>query len=351
MAATFKAPQLTAAGAPFATVDKPVEAPPAGKVRVKVHACGVCHGDVVPKFGLLGTTFPRVPGHEIAGVVDAVGAAVEGAATGGARPQWTVGDRVGLGWFGGCCATCRSCREGDLVCCDHLAITGAHFDGGYQPYVTVAAHALAKIPDELTFLEAAPLMCAGLTVFNSLRHAGASPGATVGVQGMGGLGHLAVQYASKMGYEVVVFSRGRSKEAEARRLGAQRYVDTTEDGFQEKVQAQGGINVLLATAPSASAMTAVLPVLAKAGTLVLLGVGGHDDCTVLVDPGFLIAGRRKVMGFPSGQPSDAEDALRFAARHGIRPINEVFPASQASEAFDRMMSKQAIFRVVLDHAV
>lgn len=334
--ATYTAYQFAEANGGIEKVERPLVEPEAGHVRVKVHYCGICHSDIFTKLGFLNTQFPRSPGHEVAGVVDAVGPAVT---------KWAKGDRVGLGWYGGSCAHCDSCREGDLILCDTMPVTGIQFDGGYSEYVYAREEGLAKVPDDVPLADAAPLMCAGITVYNSLRMLREFQGVTVGVQGIGGLGHLAIQFAHKMGYKVFALSRGKDKEALALQLGAQKYFDTTDPDFVAKVNAEGGVKVLVATSTSGAAMSTVLPTLAKNGTLLVLGAGMEN---IEVPPLLLISGRRKVMGNPSGTASDSEDTMKFAGTFGVNPMNEIYPIEKVTEAFERMLSNKANFRVVLD---
>jgi D-arabinose 1-dehydrogenase-like Zn-dependent alcohol dehydrogenase len=303
---------------------------------VKVQASGICHSDSMTKDGVWpGIQYPRVPGHEVAGIVDAVGAGVA---------DLQKGARVGLGWHGGHCGQCASCRRGDFVTCRFAQIPGITFDGGHADYVVAPAVALARIPDGLSAADAGPLMCAGITTFNSLRHAGAQSGDLVAVLGIGGLGHLGVQFAARMGYETVAIARGKDKEPLARKLGAHHYIDSAAQDPAKELLALGGAKVVLATATSGQAMTAALGGLAIDGTFVVLGAA-HEP--IQVPPLLLISGRRRVMGWPSGTSADSQDTLAFAARNGVRPMNELFPLERTAEAFDRMMSGQARFRVVV----
>jgi D-arabinose 1-dehydrogenase-like Zn-dependent alcohol dehydrogenase len=329
--------QVSRAGGPFESVEREIPVPGPGFVRVRVEACGVCHSDSLTKEGLWpGIAYPRVPGHEVAGVVDAVGLDV---------PAWKPGDRVGIGWHGGHCGYCDPCRRGDfLLCSVEHRITGITQDGGYEDCVSVPAGALARIPDSLTAAEAAPLMCAGVTTFNSLRHAGARPGDLVAVLGLGGLGHLGVQFASKMSFDTVAIARGRDKEALALRLGARVYIDSREQDPAAELTRLGGARVILATVTSGAAMTAVIGGLGIDGKLLI--VGAPPD-PLQVPAGLLIGGRRSIAGWPSGTSIDSQDTLTFAARTGVRSMNEVFPLDGAAEAYERMMSGQARFRVVL----
>ncbi len=329
--------QVPRPGGPFETVEREIPVPGSGFVRVRVEACGICHSDALTKEGLWpGIEYPRVPGHEIAGVVDAVGADV---------PAWKPGDRVGIGWHGGHCGYCDSCRRGDFLTCRlGVRTPGISFDGGYEDHVVAPSEALVRIPDELTTAEAAPLMCAGVTTFNSLRHAGALPGDRVAVLGLGGLGHLGVQFASKMGFDTVAIARGRDKEPLARQLGARVYIDSREQDPAAELVRLGGARVILATVTSGAAMTAVIGGLGVDGKLLVVGAP-HDP--LQVPAGLLIGARRSIAGWPSGRSIDSQDTMAFAARTGVRSRNELFPLDRAAEAYDRMMSGEARFRVVL----
>jgi len=332
----MRAAQVKAAKGPFEIVEREIPQPGPGSVRVKVQASGICHSDSLTKEGMWpGLQFPRVPGHEVAGLVDAVGAGVD---------DLEVGARVGLGWHGGHCGHCASCRRGDFVTCRVAQIPGLTFDGGHADYVIAPAVALAHIPEALSATDAAPLMCAGITTFNSLRHAGARSGDLVAVLGVGGLGHLGVQFAARMGHETVAIARGRDKEPLARKLGAHHYIDSEAQDPAKELSALGGAKVVLATVTNGNAMTAALGGLAIDGTFVVLGAA-HE--AIEVSPLLLIGGRRKVLGWPSGTSADSEDTLAFAARTGVRPMNEIFPLPRASDAYERMMSGKARFRVVL----
>eukprot|EP00271_Cylindrocystis_brebissonii_P006979 TRINITY_DN199_c0_g1_i1.p1 TRINITY_DN199_c0_g1~~TRINITY_DN199_c0_g1_i1.p1 ORF type:complete len:341 (-),score=83.26 TRINITY_DN199_c0_g1_i1:500-1522(-) len=333
----FTAYQVSKAGGDFDKVEKEIVEPPAGYVRIKVQACGVCHSDMFTKEGQYpGVSFPRSPGHEVAGDIDAVGAGVS---------KWKPGDRVGVGWYGGHCTECRACRDGDFVCCDTLPVTGIHFDGGYGRYVIADAKAVAALPKELSYVEAAPLLCAGVTVYNGLRHTKALAGDVVGVQGLGGLGHLAVQFANKMGFRVVAFSRGQEKKAKAMELGAHHYIDTSKDDIQAALKDIGEVRVLVATSTSGKAMSQVLPALGRNGTLLVLGAASEP---IPVDPLLLISGRRSVAGHPSGVANDSEECLKFAVLTGVRSMNEVLPPSKLPEGYARMMGGNPQFRVVID---
>lgn len=333
----MRAVQVSQPGGAFETVEREIPVPGPGFVRVRVEACGICHSDALTKEGQWpGIEYPRVPGHEIAGVVDAVGPDV---------PLWSRGDRVGIGWHGGHCGYCDSCRRGDFLTCRlGVRVPGISFDGGYEDYVVASWGALARIPDPLTAVEAAPLMCAGITTFNSLRHAGALPGDLVAVLGLGGLGHLGVQFASKMGFDTVAIARGRDKEPLARQLGARLYINSLEQDPAAELVRLGGARVILATVTSAPAMNAVIGGLGVDGKLLVVGAP-HDP--LQVPAGLLIGGRRSIAGWPSGRSIDSEDTMAFAARTGVRSMNEIFPLERAAEAYDRMMSGGARFRVVL----
>ncbi len=328
--------QVTAAHGPIEVVERPIPDPGPGKVRVKVEACGLCHSDVITKESLFpGIVYPRIPGHEIAGVVDAVG---EGVA------NWAKGQRVGIGWIGGHCTVCQPCRRGKFAACLNAQIPGIVYDGGYAEYLITSAQGLATIPDALGFAEAAPLLCAGITTFNALRHSGAMPGDLVAVQGLGGLGHLGIQYANKMGFETVAIGRGDDKKDFATKLGAHHYIDTNAVKPAEALQKLGGAKTILATAPDSKSMTPLVAGLGVDGTLMVVGVGPDS---IEVSPMQIVMARRSVRGWPSGTATDSEDAMRLAALTGIRPIIETFPLAEASAAYDRMISGKARFRVVL----
>lgn len=323
----------------FQIVERDVPQPGPRQVRVRVEACGICHSDVLTKAGHWpGIQFPRAPGHEIAGVVDAVGPDVT---------SWEPGQRAGIGWHGGHCGACDSCRRGDFITCQKgFLIPGISYDGGYAEYVVAPEVALARIPDGLSAVEAAPLMCAGITTYNALRHSGAVAGDLVAVLGVGGLGHLGVQFAAKMGFRTVAIARGKDKEPLALKLGAWRYIDSqTQDPAQE-LAALGGARVVLATATDAKAMTATIGGLGIDGKLLIVGVPG-EPLQVPVIP--LIMARRSIGGWPSGTSIDSEDTMAFSRLTGVRPMTETYPIAKASEAFDRMMSGKARFRVVLTH--
>jgi D-arabinose 1-dehydrogenase-like Zn-dependent alcohol dehydrogenase len=316
-------------------VERPTPQPGPGTVRIKVHACGICHSDSVTKEGQFqGIQYPRVPGHEVAGVIDAVGSGVNG---------WQLGQTVGVGWNGGYCGTCDPCRRGDFFACVRGQVTGISFDGGYAEYLIAPASAVALMPEGLPPVEAAPLMCAGLTTFNALRNSGARPGDLVAVLGLGGLGHLGVQYASKMGFHTVGIARGSDKDPLARQLGAAHYIDSQAGDPAAELQKLGGAKVILATVTSGDAMSAVQGGLAVNGTFMVLGAAGPMQ----VSPMFLLTGCRSVKGWYSGTSIDSQDTLAFSLRAGVRPMTEVYPLARVSEAYERMMSGKARFRVVM----
>ncbi len=328
--------QVAQKGGPLELVERDLPEPGPGEVRVRVQACGVCHSDSIAKEGLFpNIPFPIVPGHEIAGVVDAVGAGVVG---------WSVGTRVGVGWFGGNCGHCEPCRRGDLIDCRNLRIPGINYDGGYAEAMVAPASALALIPDELAAEDAAPLLCAGVTTYHALRESGAHPGDLVAIQGIGGLGHLGVQFAAKMGFRTVAIARGRDKEALARKLGAHIYLDSETQDVAGELTKLGGARTILSTITSGKAMSAMIPGLAVRGKLVIVGVGMDP---IEVSPLDLIGGSRSVVGHASGASIDSQDTLAFSALSGARPMIETMPLERAAEAYDRMMSGAARFRMVL----
>jgi len=337
-AVTMKVVQVGKKGGPFETTEREIPAPGPGQVRIQVKACGICHSDVLTKEGLWpGIQYPRSPGHEIAGIVDAVGAGVT---------AWKKGQRVGLGWSGGYCGECQACRRGDFVLCARIQVPGINFDGGYADYVLAPASNLAPIPDELSFEEAAPILCAGVTTFNALRNSGARPPDLVAVQGIGGLGHLGVQFANKMGFKVAAISKGKDKEPLARKLGAHVYINADEGDPAAQLTALGGARVILATAPSGKSMSALIGGLGLRGELIVLGAGPDP---IEANSFQLISQSRSVQGWASGGPADSEDALNFCALTGVRAMIETFPLEKASEGFDRMMSNKVRFRSVLMH--
>jgi D-arabinose 1-dehydrogenase-like Zn-dependent alcohol dehydrogenase len=332
----MKAVQISKPGGNFEVVERPVPEPGRGQVRIKVEACGICHSDALVKEGYWpGIQYPRVPGHEIAGRIDAIGADVT---------LWKPGQRVGLGWHGGHCFQCDPCRRGDFILCQFEKITAISFDGGYSEYMVAPAEAVAAMPDDLPADEAAPLLCAGITVFNALRNSGARVGELVAVQGIGGLGHLGIQYASRMGFRTVAIGRGKDKQALAEKLGAHEYLDTGSGPPAEALQKLGGARVILATAPDSKSMSALVDGLAGNGKLVIVGAGSES---LTVTPLQLIGGRKSILGWASGTGKDSEDTLRFSALSGVRPMIERYPLAKAAEAYDQMISGRARFRVVL----
>ncbi|PYY02257.1 MAG: alcohol dehydrogenase, partial [Acidobacteria bacterium] len=328
--------QISRPGADFEIVDREVPTPGARQVRIRVKACGVCHSDLLTKEGVWpGIQYPRSPGHEVAGVIDEVGQDVTG---------WNKGQRVGVGWFGGQDGTCLQCRRGDFINCRNLKISGISYDGGYQQYMIAPVEALAAIPDGLSDVEAAPLLCAGVTTFNALRHSGALPGSLVAVQGIGGLGHLGIQFGNKFGYNVVAIGRGPENSALAKKLGASSYIDSKSTNAAQELQKLGGAQVILATAPNSKAMSELIDGLAPNGKLMVVGATLDP---IEVTPIQLISGVRTIQGWASGTPTDSEDTLNFATLTGVRPMIETYPLEQAGEAYARMLSGNAQFRVVL----
>jgi D-arabinose 1-dehydrogenase-like Zn-dependent alcohol dehydrogenase len=332
----MKAAQINKPGGDFELVEREIPEPGTGQVRVKVEACGICHSDVLVKEGLWpGIQYPRVPGHEIAGRVDAVGDNVT---------QWKKGQRVGVGWHGGHCFVCEQCRRGDFAMCVNRKVTGIDFDGGYAEYMIAPASAVALIPDELPPEEAGPFMCAGVTVYNALRNSGARGGDVVAVHGIGGLGHLGVQYARQMGFKTVALGRGKDKGPLAKKLGAHQYIDTDAVDVVAELQKLGGARAILATAPSAKAISALVEGLSPSGTL-LVPAAPNEPLTMSVLP--LIMGRRSVSGCYSGTAKDSQDTLEFSALTGVHPMIEKYPLSRAAEAYEQMHSGKVRFRVVL----
>jgi D-arabinose 1-dehydrogenase-like Zn-dependent alcohol dehydrogenase len=321
---------------PFQLVEREIPEPGEQQVRIRVEACGVCHSDSITKEGLFpGISYPRVPGHEVVGVVDATGPGVA---------NFKAGQRVGVGWHAAHCLKCDNCRRGDFFACESgPQVTGLSFDGGYAEYMVAPAMALAIIPDELGFVEAAPLMCAGITTFNALRNSGARPGDTVAVLGVGGLGHLGVQFAANMGFYTVAIARGADKEPLARQLGAAHYIDSQAGDPAAELQKLGGAKVVLATVTQGDAMSATIAGLTANGTLMVLGAADSMTCSPLQ----LLMGRRSIKGWYSGTSVDSQDTLRFSANNGVRSMNEIFPLERAAQAYDHMMSGKARFRVVL----
>ncbi|HSP99729.1 MAG TPA: alcohol dehydrogenase [Candidatus Dormibacteraeota bacterium] len=336
--ATMRAAQVSRAGGAFEIVERPLPTPGPGTVRIAVQACGVCHSDSMTKEGgFPGLIYPRIPGHEVAGVIDAVGPGVT---------AWKVGQRVGVGWHGGYDGTCEPCRRGDLFACVTGEVTGITFDGGYATHLIAPVSAVALIPDALSPVEAAPLMCAGITTFNALRNSGARPGDVVAVLGLGGLGHLAVQYAARMGFHTVAIARGGDKAPLAAQLGASVYIDNQAQDPSAELQRLGGAAAILATATSGEAMSAVQGGLAIKGTMMV--IGAVDSMSV--SPIGLILGSRSVKGWYAGTAIDSQDTLAFSVRSGVRSMNETFPLDRVEEAYARMMSGKARFRVVLTMA-
>jgi D-arabinose 1-dehydrogenase-like Zn-dependent alcohol dehydrogenase len=332
----MKAVQVSKAGGNFELVERNIPDPGRNQVRIKVEACGICHSDALVKEGLWpGLQYPRVPGHEIAGRIDAVGADVS---------NWKPGQRVGVGWHGGHCFVCDPCRRGDFINCRNEKITAITHDGGYQEYMVSPAEAVAVIPDDLPAAEAAPLLCAGITVFNALRHSGAHSGELVAVQGIGGLGHLGIQYAKQMGFRTFAIGRGKDKEALARKLGAAHYVDTAAGDPAAELQKFGGARIILATAPDSKSMSALFDGLSSNGKLIVVGASPDP---IGVTPFQLIRGRKALQGWASGHAKDSEDTMEFSALSGVRPMIEKFPLEQATGAYNQMISGKARFRVVL----
>src|SRR5262245_29584173 len=332
---TMRVAQVRRPSAPWEIVERPIPEPGPGSVRIKVEACGICHSDALTKDGLFpGIEYPRVPGHEVAGVIDAVGPGV---------PGWQPGQRVGVGWNGGYCGYCDHCRRGAFFACVHSQTTGVTYDGGYAEFMIAPASAVALMPTELPAIEAAPLMCAGLTTFNPLRNSGARPGDVVALLGLGGLGHLGVQYAAKMGFQTVGIARGNDKEPLARQLGASVYIDSQAQDPADELLKLGGAKVILATVTSGEAMSAVERGIAVNGTLIVIGAVD----SMQVSPMTLLMGNRSVKGWYSGTSIDSQDTLAFSLRSGVRPMTEIYPLDRVSEAYDRMLSGKARFRVVL----
>jgi len=335
-AAPMKAAQISQPGADFEIVEREVPEPEAGQVRIKVQACGVCHSDVLTKEGAWpGIQYPRVPGHEVAGILDELGEGVS---------AWKKGQRVGVGWHGGHDGTCRECRRGDFRNCRNQKIAGISYDGGYQQYMVAPAEALVAIPDSLKDTEAAPLLCAGITTYNALRHSGALPGDLVAVQGIGGLGHLGIQFANRFGCKVAAIGRGPENATLAKKLGANVFIDSKATNPAQALQELGGARVILATAPNSKAMSELIDGLGPNGELMVIGATFDP---IEVTPVQLINGSRTIQGWAAGTPADSEDTLRFAELSGVRPMIETYPLDKAAEAYARMMSGHAQFRVVL----
>ena len=333
---TMKVAQVSNPGANFEIVEREIPEPRAGHVRIKVQACGVCHSDVFTKEGLWpGIQYPRVPGHEVVGIVDEVGAGVS---------QWKKGQRVGVGWHGGHDNTCRECRRGDFRNCRNLKVPGISYDGGYQQYMVAPVEAVVAIPETLRDAEAAPLLCAGVTTFDSLRNSGALPGDLVAIQGIGGLGHLGIQFANKFGYKVAAIGLGAETAPLAKKLGASVYIDTKSTNAAEALQKLGGAQVILATAPNSKAMSELIDGLGPNGKLIVIGVSSDP---IEVTPIQLITRTGNIQGWAAGTSAGEEDTLNFAELTGVRPMIETYPLEKAGEAYARMMSGKAEFRVVL----
>lgn len=326
--------QVSKPNGPLEIVERPIPQPGPGTIRIKVQACGVCHSDSMTVEGVFPIQYPRVPGHEVAGLIDAVGAGVTG---------WTPGQRVGVGWHGGYCGRCNPCRHGDLFACETSQATGVTYDGGYAEYMIAPISAVARLPDGLSPVEAAPLMCAGITTFNALRNSGARGGDVVAILGLGGLGHLGVQYAARMGFHTVAIARGEEKSSLARKLGASDYIDSVSQDPATELQKLGGAKTILATVTAGDAMSAVQGGLAINGTMVVVGATPSME----VNPVLLLMGRRSIKGWYSGTSIDSQETLDFSARTGVQAMNEVYPLERAAEAYARMMSGKARFRVVL----
>src|SRR6266576_2763897 len=334
--AKMKVALVTKPGADFEIVEREIPQPSAGHVRIRVQACGICHSDSLVKEGYWpGIQYPRAPGHEVAGVIDDLGSGVTG---------WKKGQRVGVGWHGGQDGTCLPCRRGDFANCRKLKISGISFDGGYQEYMIAPVEALAAMPESLDAVEAGPLLCAGVTTFNALRHSGALPSDLVAVQGIGGLGHLGIQFATKFGYRVAAVGRGSQKAALAKKLGAHAYIDSKATNAAEELQKLGGAKVILATAPSSKAMSELIDGLVPNGKLMVIGAALDP---IEVTPVQLISGSRTIQGWTTGTPADSEDTLNFAELTGVRAMIETYPLEKAAEAYERMLSGKAQFRVVL----
>ena len=336
VAATMKVAQITKPGGEFEVVEREIHKPGAREVLIKVQACGVCHSEELVKEGLWpGIQYPRVPGHEVAGIIQELGTGVT---------EWKLGQRIGVGWHGGQDNTCRECRRGHFLYCRNPKVVGISYDGGYQQYMVAPVEALAALPDTLTDAEAAPLLCAGVTTFNALRRSGALPGDLVAVQGIGGLGHLGIQFASKFGYKVAAIGRGSENSALAKKLGASVYIDSKTMNAAQELQKLGGAQAILATAPNSKAMSELIDGLGPAGKFIVLGISVDP---ISVTPLQLIVGEHAMQGTAVGTPTDSEDTLRFSELTGVRPMIETYPLEQAAEAYARMMSGKAQFRVVL----
>ena len=334
--ATMMAAEISKPGGNFEIVERQIPEPGAGQVLIRVQACGVCHSDVFVKEGLWpGIQYPRVPGHEVAGIIDELGVEVTG---------WKKGQRVGVGWHGGHDNTCIECRRGRFLYCHNSQVAGISYDGGYQQYMVAPVEALAAIPNTLSDAEAGPLLCAGVTTFNALRHSGAAPGSLVAVQGVGGLGHLGIQFGNKFGYKVAAIGRGPDNSVLAKKLGASVYIDTQSTNAAQELQKLGGAQAILATAPDSKAMSELIDGLGPTGKLIVVGISSDP---IAVTPLQLITGERALQGSAVGTPTDSEDTMNFAELTGVRPMIETYPLEKAAEAYARMMSGKAQFRVVL----
>ncbi|CAN5694616.1 alcohol dehydrogenase [soil metagenome] len=334
--AKMRAVQVSKAGGAFELVERDIPKPSAGQVLIKVQACGICHSDSLVKEGHWpGVQYPRIPGHEVAGVIAEVGPGIN---------AWSVGQRVGVGWYGGHCTECESCRRGDFVTCQNGAISGITYDGGYADYMVAPAQALALIPDDLKAADAGPLLCAGITTFNALRHSIAGPGDLVAILGIGGLGHLGVQFAKRMGFNTVAIARGREKEELARKLGAHHYIDSKKDNVAEELKKLGGAKVVLATVTNSDAMAATIGGLGVDGTLIIVGASFEPFTFSAVQ---MIGTRLAIKGWASGTSIDSEDTLKFSVLTNVRSMNEEYPLEKATEAYERMISGSAKFRVVI----
>ena len=328
--------QVSRPRGPLEIVERDIPEPGSMQVRIKVQACGICHSDSFTKEGLFpGIQYPRVPGHEIAGIIDVVGKDVV---------EWKAGQRVAVGWHGGHCGHCESCRRGDFVTCRYAQVPGISYDGGYADYMIAPTEALAIIPDELSATDAAPLMCAGITTYNALRNSGARVGDVVAILGIGGLGHLGVQFAAKMGFRTIAIARGKDEEELVKKLGARQYIDNRSQNAVEELNKLGGAKVILATVPSGKAMSEILGGLAVNGKIVIIGA---SDQSIEVPPLLFIQGRRSLVGWPAGTSIDSQDTLSFSVLSGVRSMNEIFPLERAAEAYELMMSGKARFRCVL----
>lgn len=333
---TMRAIEIEKAGADFVLVEREIPQPGPDEILIKVEACGVCHSDSFVKEGTFpGIEYPRIPGHEVIGRVVKCGKNIT---------LWTKDQRVGIGWHGGHCLECEACRRGEFIHCRNAKVTGIHFDGGYAEYLVASAEAIVKIPEELKSIEAAPLLCAGVTTFNALRNSSATPGSVVAVLGIGGLGHLAIQYANKLGYKVVAISQGNKKKRLAKNLGAHHYINSKKKSVTEELQKLGGANVILVTAPNSRAMSAAIDGLNIKGTMIIIGVTNDP---IKVSPSQLVSGQKSIKGWPSGDAKASEDTLSFSSLQDIRPKIETYPLERASEAYQQMITNKALFRAVL----